>query len=236
VKIAICDDEKIYLDKLFSDLKTLEEYKDEFNITAFTAGEELLLNYTAGTYDIIVLDIEMKTINGMEVAEHIRKLDSDVTIIFLTNYESFATKGYVIGAFRYILKDQPRELYIQQLKETIQSVYNKRKSMPVTINKEVRKVFIDDIIYIEVYGHDLHMHIINGEVIVYNGKLKETEEYLTGHDFVRIDKNHLINANKIKSKNGELLNLDNDIQLYVSRKYDKEVSQAFLSCIRRRCG
>ena len=151
MKIAICDDEKIYLDKLFSDLKTLEEYKDEFNITAFTAGEELLLNYTAGTYDIIVLDIEMKTINGMEVAEHIRKLDSDVTIIFLTNYESFATKGYVIGAFRYILKDQPRELYIQQLKETIQSVYNKRKPMPVTINKEVRKVFIDDIIYIEVY-------------------------------------------------------------------------------------
>ena len=235
MKIAVCDDEQIYLDKISKELLGLEGYEGEFKITEYLSGEELIADFSANAYDIIILDIEMKQMNGMETAEHIRKLDSMATIIFLTNYDSFAPKGYLVGAFRYILKEQPHELYIQQLKDTIQSVYNKRQYMPVNINGEIRKISINDIIYIEVFGHNLQMYMTDAN-IAYKGRLKDAEEYLTGYDFVRTDKSHLVNADMIRSKNGDVLLMENGVKIYISRKYNKSVSNAFMTCVRRRCG
>lgn len=238
MKIAVCDDEQIYLNKIHKELLELEGYAGEFKITEYLSGEDLIADFSANVYDIIVLDIEMKMkqMSGMETAEYIRKLDIKTTIIFLTNYDSFAPKGYLVGAFRYVLKDQPYELYIQQLKDTIQSVYNKRQYMLVNINGEIRKIPIDEIIYVEVFGHNLQLYMTDTNKISYKGKLKDAEEYLTGFDFVRTDKSHLVNADKIKSKTGDVLLMENDIRIYVSRKYDKSVSNAFMLCVRRRCG
>lgn len=104
MKIAVCDDEQIYLNKIHRELLELEGYAGEFKITEYLSGEDLIADFSANVYDIIVLDIEMKQMSGMETAEYIRKLDTKTTIIFLTNYDSFAPKGYLVGAFRYVLK------------------------------------------------------------------------------------------------------------------------------------
>ena len=66
-------------------------------------------------YEIIILDVEMPGLNGLETAERIRQTDKSVIISFLTNYSEFAVKGYEVGAFRYILKNQPDYAYMEQL-------------------------------------------------------------------------------------------------------------------------
>jgi DNA-binding LytR/AlgR family response regulator len=236
MKIAICDDEKMFLNKIHNDLLALQT-NDTFTIVEYMSGEDLLCDFSADMFDIVILDIEMKELNGMETAEYIRKIDKCVTIIFLTNYESFALKGYQVGAFRYILKEQPDEFYKQQLYDTVQSIYNKRKYISVNIENEMRKIAVEDITYIEIYGHKLLLHLINSDdAIAYRGTLKETEVFLTGLNFTRSDKSHLVNASKIKSIVDDLIILEDCTQLYISRKYKKSVLNAFMDCIRRRCG
>ncbi len=236
MRIAICDDETVWQDKLKKDLAELQSYDNEFDVVSFDSGENLLNIFTDKQFDVVILDIEMKQLNGTETAEIIRKIDRNVIITFLTNYESFALKGYEVGAFRYLLKDQPQDFYFQQLRNIIQAVYNKRKSIPVCVNKEIIKVQVSDITYIEVYGRELYLHRESSDdVLKYKGKLKEAEKMLAGLDFVRTDKSHLVNADKIISSLEGVVTLSDKSSLYISKKYLKDVSAAFMACIKRRC-
>ena len=56
-----------------------------------------------GGFDIILMDIEMGLMNGMEAAAEIRKLDEEVTIIFITNMAQYAIQGYSVHALDYVL-------------------------------------------------------------------------------------------------------------------------------------
>ena len=57
-----------------------------------------------GNFDILIMDIELKFMDGMTAAQHIRKMDSNVIIIFVTNMPQFALKGYQVDALDYVLK------------------------------------------------------------------------------------------------------------------------------------
>ena len=70
----------------------------------------MLSFYVKGMYEVIILDVEMPELNGLETAERIRQIDKSVIISFLTNYAEFAVQGYDVGAF-LISKNQPDYVY-----------------------------------------------------------------------------------------------------------------------------
>ena len=72
-------------------------------VELFGSGEELLERYSP-QYDIILLDIEMPGLNGMETAERIRARDADVVLMFVTNMAQYAVGGYAVGALDFVLK------------------------------------------------------------------------------------------------------------------------------------
>lgn len=239
MKIAICDDEVSFLQKLRNDLLSIQDFDNEFIIKEFSSGEELLNNYHANDFDIIFLDIEMKTLNGMDTADCIRRIDQKAVIVFLTNYEKFAVKGYEVGAFRYILKDQPVQVYKQQLVDTIKSAHCLHWDIAVTTNGEIRKISASDIVYIEVYGHTICIHMVNNDEITFSGKMKDIEMQLSGLDFVKIDRSHLINTDKIKSVSDLQIVLEGKKEptiLYASRKYIKDIKIKFMESFKRRFG
>ena len=119
VKIAICDDENKFLTKIKEDLSSLQSYENEFSFDEFKTGRELLADFSEGKYALVILDIEMPGLNGLETAEFLRKIDDKVIIIFLTGYEKFACQGYAVRAFRYILKNQPLAVICGHIHEGI---------------------------------------------------------------------------------------------------------------------
>ena len=98
IRIAVVEDEELYISQL---LQYLEDYqkeeKEEFHIKVFRDGDGITSDYKA-QYDIILMDIQMKFIDGMTAAEEIRKVDSEVVIIFITNMSQYAIRGYEVGA------------------------------------------------------------------------------------------------------------------------------------------
>ena len=91
--IAIVEDEKESREQLKEYiLEYGKEHNLEFQISVFNDGAEILEGYTS-TYDIILLDIEMPKVNGMDAAEQIRGMDESVVLMFITNMASYAIRG-----------------------------------------------------------------------------------------------------------------------------------------------
>ena len=132
IRIAIVEDDEKYIATL---KKYLEQYKEEngqeIEITVYHDGDEIAAFYRA-QFDIILMDIEMKFIDGMTAAEEIRKKDTKVSIIFITNAPQYAIRGYEVGALDYILKPVPYFTFSQKLSRAVAKM-EKRSRKWITI-------------------------------------------------------------------------------------------------------
>lgn len=78
VNVAIVEDESEYARELQDYLRRYgREVGERFDITVYPDGEDIVDDYRSGMYDIILMDIEMKSMDGMTAAEHIRDVDGD---------------------------------------------------------------------------------------------------------------------------------------------------------------
>ena len=96
LEIAIVEDEENYRKVLWQYLRKYEtETAEQIHISVFTDGDEIVEHYSA-RYDIILMDIEMRFMNGMDAARKIREVDRSVIIIFITNMAQYAIQGYEV--------------------------------------------------------------------------------------------------------------------------------------------
>ena len=102
IRIAICEDEPVFLERLKNMAAgILVKYAAAYSIEVFSNGTPLL---TRGTFDILLLDIEMQPYNGIELARKLRERHEEGRIIFITAYEQYAIEAYDVQAFHYLLK------------------------------------------------------------------------------------------------------------------------------------
>lgn len=104
IHVALVEDDRNYAESLTEHLRHYEaDSGEKIKITVFEDGEDIATDYKA-EYDIILMDIEMRFMDGMTAAEKIREHDSEVVIIFITNMPQYAIKGYLVDALDYVLK------------------------------------------------------------------------------------------------------------------------------------
>lgn len=145
MKIAICDDEKKFLNKVKKLIVSNYAANDKLTICEFESGEQFLSHFKANQYDVIILDIKMKELTGLDVAEKIRETDKSVIIAFLTSHQEFAPNGYEVNAFRYLLKGQPEHMYIKQLRSIFNEYHQRHMTIPVQMSNTVFNVAVSDI-------------------------------------------------------------------------------------------
>ena len=122
IRIAIVEDEGTVREQLVGYIQRYtRQYGTMFDVTEFVDGIDILEDYRP-VYDIVLLDIEMKHLDGMETAQRIRALDEDVVIIFITNMPQYAIKGYAGGALDYVLQPVPYFEVSQQLQKAVRRV------------------------------------------------------------------------------------------------------------------
>ncbi|MDO4804243.1 MAG: LytTR family DNA-binding domain-containing protein [Lachnospiraceae bacterium] len=197
IKIAIVEDEDLYV-------KVLSEFLDRFQAESGTAicserfrdGDEIVENYD-GSYDIILMDIQMKFMDGMSAAEEIRKRDRDVIIMFITNRTDYAIRGYEVDALDYIVKPVNYFAFARKLERAIGRIpQDKDAVITLNIPQGIRKIRIDDIFYAESEGHNLVYHTVHGDYKI-RQKMSEAEEELGRHGFFRSNKGYLVNMRHV---------------------------------------
>ena len=117
IRVAIVEDEAEIREQLMGYVQRYtRQYGTAFEVKTFADGLEILEDYRPA-YDLILLDIEMKHLDGMETARRIRELDPEVMLVFITNMAQYAIKGYAVGALDYVLKPVPYFAFSQQLQK-----------------------------------------------------------------------------------------------------------------------
>lgn len=234
MKIAICDDEKHYVSKIKElmtkcciDSKKLVFYE-------FKNGEDFLIAYEPKKYGIIVLDIEMDRLSGLDVAKQIRKSDSTVIIAFLTSHQEFAVDGYEVNAFRYLLKGQPDEMYIRQLTSIFNEYKQTHITFPVQTKNVVYNVSVSDIQYFEVFKRMIVVHTATDKYEFY-GKISDIENDERLIDFVKPHKSYYVNLAFIDHIEADVIIMSNGEKVLVSRNYKQTITEQFLSYMTERC-
>lgn len=219
VHIAIVEDEIIYINQLKEFIKRYKEESGEnIKVSVFTDGDEIVEEYK-GEYDIILMDIQMEFMDGMKAAEHIRKYDGKVIIIFITNMPQYAINGYAVGALDYILKPLTYFPFSQRLSRAIERI-KKREEKYITfvIKGGTIRMALSDIYYIESQRHLLIFHTKNG-IYESPGTMKAMEEKLKDLNFFRGHHGYLINLEQVDGiKGNQVIVRGTLIQLSRSRK------------------
>ncbi|WP_394523809.1 LytR/AlgR family response regulator transcription factor [Lacrimispora sp. JR3] len=194
IKIAIVEDENEYVHTLRSYLKRYEtEHGLNFQVEVFSDGLDILSDYTAG-YDIILMDIQMKHLNGMKTAEKIREFDEEVIFIFITSSSQFAVEGYMVDALGYVLKPVPYLSFSQILNKAVRKTIKKQEIqyMNIDVDGGTMRINLDSVYYIESQLHHLLIHTEKGDYIT-PGPMKRMEEILTPHGFSKCHNAYLVN-------------------------------------------
>lgn len=197
IRIAIVEDEEYYIKQLTGYLEKYQKQEEvEFDVTVYRDGDTITAEYKA-QFDIILMDIQMKFVDGMTAAEEIRKMDSEVVIIFITNMTQYAIRGYEVDALDYVLKPVSYFAFSEKLKRAV-SRRKKRKSSYTMLNVRggIMRVDIADIYYVESAGHNLVYHTAGGDYLV-SATMKSAEEELGGSGFSRGNKCYLINLEHV---------------------------------------
>lgn len=132
-RVLIADDEPI--ERMVICKIIQENFHEQLEIVQATNGREAIELFERNTCQIVILDIEMPGINGLEAAEKIRKKDKCCNIIFLTafDYFTYAKKAITVKALDYLLKPSSDEELIDVLEEAIR-VTNEQKNMQTEID------------------------------------------------------------------------------------------------------
>ncbi|MDO5540766.1 MAG: LytTR family DNA-binding domain-containing protein [Eubacteriales bacterium] len=199
IRIAIVEDDKVSAGQLQEYIRRYElESSESIQITVFEDGEDIVTNYRP-VYDIILMDIEMRFMDGMSASEEIRKLDEKVIIIFITNMAQYAIRGYSVGALDYVLKPISYFAFSQRLDRAVERLKkNEKRYLIIRVKGGSRRIATEDIYYIESQGHVLIVHEKDGEEIT-SGTMTEMEEKLAELHFCRCNKGYLVNLEHVES-------------------------------------
>ena len=108
INVAIVEDEKQAADRLCSLFCRYERERGEkFRVVVFSDPVTFLANYSPD-YELIMMDIDMPDLNGMDAVRKLREADREVMVIFVTNLAQYAVKGYEVDAFDFIVKPAAR--------------------------------------------------------------------------------------------------------------------------------
>lgn len=226
MRIAIVEDEDVCAAQMTDYIaRYQQEACCQMQVTRYTDGAEIIGSY-AGGYDVILMDIQMASVDGMSAAEEIRKVDADVMIIFITNMAQFAIQGYAVDALDYVIKPISYYMFCEKLRKA-QRRMDLRSERYVVIHskkEQLRKLSAGEIVYIEVRNHALQYHTASDSYVC-SGNLKAAERELAGLAFARCNVCYLVNLAHIKRVEQDRLVMDNGDVLAISRAKRAEFMQ-----------
>ena len=221
--VCIVDDEERNLSQLEEYLVRFgRENGEDFHIEKYADGLTFLASYSPSC-DLVLLDIQMPGMDGMETARKLRKMDDRVGLIFITNLLKYAVNGYEVRAFDYIVKPVNYDNFASRIKKYL--AYAPAPGDPhelvLSQNGMIKRVLATDVRFVEVRGHNLQYRLPGGEVFTVYGSLVKAEQDLPSDIFVKCNSGILVNLNYVQTIDHDNVRVDGE-WLPISRAKKRE--------------
>lgn len=227
--IGICDDFPGQVELL---LQYLDSYpgNDGFEIVKSMQPQDFLVLLEEKKPQLVLLDIDMGEINGIQLGDSIKALLPDIVIIYITAHEKYAVDAFKVRAFHYLLKPLKKENLFSVLDEAQEYIRSRsaqkaEKSFSIQIKGEFVCIPYSSIFYFEKIGHQIKIHTSTRDVNYY-GKLQELLGQLDSENFFQCHQGYIVNIEKIRSFREKTLFLEKNLELPVSRSYNEAVRDA----------
>ena len=208
MKIAVCDDNKTDLLQMVTLLETYRHSrKADFIYTSFISAIELLASMERVDYDLILLDVLMPGINGIQAAREIREAEKHAEIVFLTSSPEFALDSYSVRAYYYILKPATKEKLFPVLDRLMDNFKKPVDTLLIKTQSSVLRIPYIKIEYIEVSLKKLFFYLTDGSKREVNGSLADYEQVLLRRpEFMKVHRSYLVNFQWVlELRQGELI-------------------------------
>ncbi len=230
-RIAICDDEQSQIEYLTSVVSAWSNKSGHIcEIRSFPSAEAFLFAYEDDkAYDILLLDVEMRSITGVELAKRIRRENEAVQIIFVTGYADYISEGYEVDALHYLLKPVSSEKLCAVLDKATHNLDKAEKRIRITYDRQVDFVPLSQITYIEAQKQYV---LIQTLTKTYRMKcsLSDMETQLDEY-FYQCQRSFIINLRYVTRISGDHVTLKTGTDVPISRgmaeKIGKEIIRLF---------
>ncbi len=232
--ISLCDDnaqERAYIKSLVLDWAS--QSGAVVSVREYPSAEALLFSYPDSPPDILLLDIEMPGMNGIELAKKLRAQAETAQIVFITGYPDFISEGYDVSALHYLLKPVSSDKLFEVLDRAYKAVCEGMPPETVVFRAgtETLRFKLSDIEYIAALGHSTVL-LSGGRTYDLSVPISEAEAAL-GEGFIRCHRSYIVNLKYVSAVSGDSLTMDSGAKTPVARAARKNVTEAFIHYYRR---
>ncbi len=228
LNIALCDDNQLFLDAFAKTVSSL--INEDHNILKFASSSDLLdriEDYSSDCIDIVITDIEMPGLDGVNMAKELKNTQPRIQFIFVTNYTEYIQEVFSVNPIYYILKPVDKVKLAEALKKAIEQLSESdKKCFNITSKNKILRIRYDEIKYIESYSRKIIIHETkrNTELLM---KLDDFEKELPPY-FLRIHKSYSVNMNMIRSINNNRIELFSGEVIPVAKAKYPEIKKSIL--------
>ncbi len=228
LRIAVCDDEKTMAEGNKATLEAvLKELGTTGEITTYTDSRNLLYDITEDNfhYDLLLSDIEMPEISGMELAEKIKPFLPDIRIIFITSHIEYAIDAFELSIFRYVPKSDIEKRLPPAIKDAVSLInLEADKSYTIQVKGRFEKIPFKNILYIERDGKNAAINTTDG-VSKVRKSLQAVFDELNSEEFIFIDRGYIVNLIHIMQIKNSSAVLKDGTVLPISRSHLQAVKE-----------
>jgi len=202
---------------------------EKIKVIYFQSGGELLeyLITESSFPDVILLDMQISHIDGIETAKQLRIINKDCIIIFINSYWDKVYELFKVNAFQYILIDELEHYLSETLNSALELLNDQDTYFQYTFGKNKFRVLYRNIIYFESKKRIINIVTNNPREINYFYKRMDIlEKELNGKHFIRCHQSFIVNKAYIEDLEDDVLTLADGNKLPISKRYKRNVVDA----------
>lgn len=227
LRIAVCDDEATETEFLTTLTREWSAEKVSAHISAFDSAEAFLFAYDADkSFDILLLDIQMKAMDGITLAKRLRTSGENMQIIFITGLSDFIAEGYEVSALHYLMKPVAKEKMFSVLDKAAALLIQAEETVLMDTEDGQVKLPVREILVAEAFAHTTNIHTKSG-IVPAKLSIGELEDRL-GSDFFRCHRSYIVGLRHVRQIAKAEVILDSGQRIPLSRRRYGAINQAFI--------